>query len=101
MKDPNGLDAYYVIDSGTSDTSFIATPATIDASGEVRVSDPTNFIENVGYKIIYESPSFVPQLGLVKIVFPNEIQFDTAVTLTSGFCQESWVCTWVDDQPQK
>ena len=56
-----------MIDEGAVTSSFDATPNTIDSTGEITVAPPLNNQVDATYTVIFESPSFVPQNGFVKV----------------------------------
>ena len=60
-----------MIDEGAASSTFTATPNLIDSTGEIAVLPPLNNNEDSSYTVIFESPSFIPQNGFIKVVFPD------------------------------
>lgn len=76
----------------------MATPGLLDASGEIIIDNPRCYADNAEYSIVYKSPSSIPQFGYIKIEFPSDLVFVTALTLSSGTCVTN-ECTWIESPP--
>ena len=53
-------DQYYIVDNEESSFSFVAKPGEISPVGDIEVSDPTNYADNVLYSFNYRGASLVP-----------------------------------------
>lgn len=53
-------DQYYLVDTKTATSSFVATAGLIDAAGDITIDNPTNYADNVTYSFNFATPGRIP-----------------------------------------
>lgn len=82
---------YYVVDEGTSKTSFTTIPGIIRSTQPLKVSDPITFYKESTWTLTFSTENVITKGGYIKVETPKEINMNPSTSVSGGTCRK-WSC---------